>query len=450
MAQNLHQLEYDIINAVKSSDIDAFKEITDDMQAYDLAQIYMELSDTEQDGFRNLATFQQQADILAELDENYQNDFLFRLDTESTPQVIQHMSNDDLISLLTHMHAKEAETLLKNTDKDFSQVILNLMKYPPETAGRIMTDQLVWIDQKSTLGEAVEKLRHFATLAEYLNYIHVIDNEKRLVGVVSYRDLLLADGTQQIEEVMNTNVVTVDALMDQENVANIIQRYNFVTIPVVDDQDKLLGIVTIDDILDVVYQEADEDIEKLSASGKSIDFKTRPAVAAYKRLTWLVLLLFIGLISGSIIARFEETLEQVVALAFFMPMIAGMTGNTGTQSLAVVIRGLTVGDINMRGVFKLLVRELWVGIIIGITCGFLIFIIAFLWQNNLVLGLVIGFSLFCTLIIGTLAGTVIPLILYKLKVDPAVASGPLITTINDILSLLIYFGIATTLLSYLM
>src|SRR5699024_4691482 len=122
MAQNLHQLEYDIINAVKSSDIDAFKEITDDMQAYDLAQIYMELSDTEQDGFRNLATFQQQADILAELDENYQNDFLFRLDTESTPQVIQHMSNDDLISLLTHMHAKEAETLLKNTDKDFSQV----------------------------------------------------------------------------------------------------------------------------------------------------------------------------------------------------------------------------------------------------------------------------------------------------------------------------------------
>jgi Mg2+ transporter (mgtE) len=212
----------------------------------------------------------------------------------------------------------------------------------------------------------------------------------------------------------------------------------------------LLGIVTVDDILDVVYQEAEEDIEKFSASGKAIDFNTKPFTAAKRRLTWLVLLLFIGIVSGSIIASFEETLEQVVALAFFMPMVAGMTGNTGTQSLAVVIRGLTKERVNTKQVLKLLYRELRVGIIIGLTCGALIFVIAYLWQGSAILGLVIGTSLLCTLIIGTLAGTIIPLVLNRLNVDPAVASGPLITTINDILSLLIYFGIATAFLSHLM
>ena len=206
----------------------------------------------------------------------------------------------------------------------------------------------------------------------------------------------------------------------------------------------------LDDIIDVVFQEANEDIEKLSASGKAIDFNTKPLTAAIRRLPWLILLLFIGLVSGSIISGFEATLEQVVALAFFMPLIAGMTGNTGTQSLAVVVRGLTTEDLSFKQVIKLVFRELWVGIMIGVTCGVLIAIIAYAWQGSFTLGIVVGSSLLITLIIGTLAGTVIPLILYKFNVDPAIASGPLITTINDILSLLIYFGIATAFISALM
>ena len=450
MTQSMQHLKESIINTLQLQDFKSFKEITHNMQAYDLAQLYVNLYEREQDSFLRLASVQQMADIIAELNNDYQHTILGKMDTDKTSEVIQHMSNDDLINLLTYMDVAEAETLLKSTDKDFARVILNLMKYPPETAGRIMTDQLVWINQKSTVREAVDKLKHFAEIAEYLNYLHVIDNERKLVGVVSYRDLLLAEEDRRINEVMNSRTVTVDAMMDQEDVAQVIQRYNFVTIPVVDEENKLLGIVTVDDILDVVYLEANEDIEKISASGKAIDFNTKPSIAAYRRLTWLVLLLFIGLVSGSIIASFEETLEQVVALAFFMPMIAGMTGNTGTQSLAVVIRGLVASDIDTRQVFKLLIRELWVGVIIGVICGLLIFAIAFMWQGNAIFGFVVAFSLLCTLIIGTLAGTIIPLVLYRLNIDPAIASGPLITTINDILSLLIYFGIATTFLSYLM
>jgi magnesium transporter len=172
--------------------------------------------------------------------------------------------------------------------------------------------------------------------------------------------------------------------------------------------------------------------------------------ATLRRLPWLILLLFIGLVSGSIIDGFSATLEQVVSLAFFMPMIAGMTGNTGTQSLAVVVRGLVSQDLNFKQVIKLILREFWVGIIIGVICGILISIIALVWQGSLTLGIVVGSSLMLTLIIGTLSGTIIPLILYKFNFDPAIASGPLITTINDILSLLIYFGIATLFLSELM
>lgn len=194
----------------------------------------------------------------------------------------------------------------------------------------------------------------------------------------------------------------------------------------------------------------EEDNEESSSSDKAIDLNTKPLTAAYRRLPWLILLLFIGVVSGSIIDGFSMTLEKVVALAFFMPMIAGMTGNTGTQSLAVVVRELETQDLDIKKTIKLIVRELWVGIIIGAACGILLLIVAFVWQGSYTLGIVVGGSLLLTLIIGTLVGTIIPLILHKFKVDPAIASGPLITTINDILSLFIYFGIATLFLSKLM
>jgi magnesium transporter len=248
---------------------------------------------------------------------------------------------------------------------------------------------------------------------------------------------------------MFTRVISVNAEADQEEAAQMIERYDFLAIPVVTNEQILIGIVTFDDILDVIIKEANEDIEKLSATGKSIDFDTKAFVAAYRRLPWLILLLFIGVVSGTIISNFQGTLSKVVALAFFMPMIAGMTGNTGTQSLAVVVRGLISRDINKKDIFKLIIREFNVGLIIGITCGVVISIIAYVWQGSAILGLVVGSSLVITLIIGTLAGTIIPIILYKLKIDPAVASGPLITTLNDILSLLIYFGMATLFLSKL-
>ncbi|MFC4402784.1 magnesium transporter [Gracilibacillus xinjiangensis] len=439
-----------IIQSVKDGKKRNFQELIDELQPYDMSKQYHYLPVKHRNKFLLYLSIDQLAELLQELDKKEQLDVLTKLGIEKSSKVLDLMQNDDLASLLTDMEPEVMDEFLSEMKQEESAIVKNLMNYPPETAGRIMNNRFVWIPEHYTIREAVDKLKHFAELAEYLNYLYVINEKKKLVGVVSYKDLLLADLNELVQDIMYKRVVKTDVYTDQEEVANLISRYDFVSLPVVTEDNTLVGVITVDDVIDIVIQEANEDIEKLSASGKAIDFQTKPIVAAYRRLPWLILLLFIGLISGGIISRFQETLQTVVALAFFMPMISGMTGNTGTQSLAVVVRGLVSKDLNFKQVVQLIFRELWVGIIIGVTCGILISFIAYIWRGNYVLGLVIGSSLLITLIIGTLAGTIIPLILYKLKVDPAVASGPLITTINDILSLLIYFGIASAFITKLM
>lgn len=322
--------------------------------------------------------------------------------------------------------------------------------YSPETAGHLMKGGYVALQDTLTVEQAIILLRDKVKGLKNIYYVYVINENEQLTGVLSVRELLAAPNNELLSAVMHSDLVYFYDDLDQEEAARIFRDRDLVSVPVLNDLQQLIGIVHVEDIIDVIHQEADEDIGKLTASGKEIDFHTSPLTAAKKRLPWLILLLFIGLISGGIIESFEETLETVVALAFFMPMIAGMTGNTGTQSLAVVVRGLVSEKLDMKKAWKLLGREFIVGIIIGITCAITIAIIAYFWRGSLMLSFVVGISLLATLIIGTLAGTIIPLLLYKFKADPAVASGPLITTINDILSLLIYFGIATMFISKLM
>ncbi len=424
-----------------------FQQMIDELQPYDVAQLYKTLPEKHRHKFLVFLFPKQIAEMVEELESDYQADVLQKLGVEKASAIFDFMDNDDLADLFNELSVEKIEEYLAAMDHEDSQTVKDLMQYPADTAGGIMTNHYVWIRSYYTVREAVDKFKSFASYAESLSYLYVLNEDKQLVGVVSYRDLLLADMKEKIEDIMFTRVISVPVDMDQEDVARTIQRYNFIAIPVVDNY-KLVGIITVDDVIDVFIEEANEDIERLSASGKDIDFNTKAIVAAYRRLPWLILLLFIGLISGSIISSFQNTLHQVVALAYFMPMIAGMTGNTGTQSLAVVVRGLVSDDLDQHAILKLIFRELRVGMLIGLTNGVLIFLVASFWQN-LTFGFVVGGSLFATLIIGTLAGTIIPLILYKFGVDPAIASGPLITTLNDIFSLSVYFGMATLFLSYL-
>ena len=448
MSEN--QITLHLIKTLKENKKKEFEAILDELQPYDIAQIYEDLPEKHKTRFLLYMNVDRLADLIQELSKEDQLEVLNKLGIEKTGEVLDLMDNDDLALLLDDLSPEKIASLLSGMKKSESQIVQDIMNYPPETAGRLMTNRFVWIRDYYTIMDAVGKLKSFAEFAETINYLYVIDQDRKLVGVVSYRDLLIAEPSEVIKNIMYERVISVSVTTDQEEVARLVERYDFLAIPVVSEDNVLMGIATVDDIIDVVIQEANEDFEKLSATGKSIDFETKAFVAAYRRLPWLILLLFIGILSGSIISGYEDTLQKVVALAFFMPMISGMTGNTGTQSLAVVVRGLVSNDIDKKVVLRLIMREFCVSLIIGLICGILISLIAFFWQGNAILGAVVGSSLFLTLIIGTLAGTIIPLILYHFKIDPAVASGPLITTLNDIFSLVTYFGIATMFIKHLM
>lgn len=447
--ENQEELTIALNRTLKEGDREGFVKLLKDLRPYDQAIQYMKIPRKLHPIFVDCMDLSMLTEMLPYLKAKSQVELIQSLDPDKAIPILDMMQNDDLAAMLTDLKPEEIDRLTNMMVREEAENVRKILDYPADSAGRSMTNRFVWVHENYSVAKTTEKLRYYSGYATSMNYIYVINNDKQLIGVVSYRQLLLADPDAKITDIMSRRVISVDAFTDQEDVAKQFARYDFVSVPVTDEDGVLVGIITFDDVIDIIVREADEDIEMLMASGKQIDFHTKPLTAAYKRLPWLILLLFIGLVSGSIISGFEATLEQVVALAFFMPLIAGMTGNTGTQSLAVVVRGLASDDIDLKQSLKLIVRELIVGVIIGITCGALIAVIAFIWQGSFMLGIVVGSSLVLTLIIGTFAGTIIPLILSRFKFDPAVASGPLITTVNDILSLLIYFGIATAFLSKL-
>ena len=433
---------------------DKLREIFDEIHSYDQAQILMELSAEHRRLLAEFLTDEEMAEIIQELSIEQQKLIIDELGIERYSKIIAEMPSDDAADLLADLDEVRLNQVLDLMDDKEEADLRELMEYPENTAGGLMTTEYIVLPENFTADEAIKKLRQLAPDAETVYYLYVIDSEGRLRGVLSLRDLIIASPETKIHEIMYERVVSVPIDMDQEEVAKLIDKYDFLAVPVIDKQQRLVGIITVDDAMDVLAEEASEDIAKLGGIGGGdpgvLDINVKAIDAAKRRIPWLALLLCIGIFSGNIISQFEDTLNKVVVLAYFIPVIAGMAGNTGTQSLAVVVRGLATGQFAGRNILKLIKREARVGLIIGTTNGILISIIAALWQNNIVLGFVIGLALWITLIVATLAGTIIPLILVRLKIDPAVASGPFITTINDILGLTIYFTVATAFMSYLL
>ena len=292
-------------------------------------------------------------------------------------------------------------------------------------------------------------LKNEAPNAETIYYIYVVDDDKKLVGVISLRDLIISHDDVMIGEIMSGRVRAVGVSEDQEAIARQMKDYDFLALPVVDFQHHLLGIITVDDIMDVMEEEASDDYSKLAGIADLDSIDRSPVNAAKKRLPWLIALLFLGMFTASLIGRFEDTLDKVAILAVFIPLIAGMAGNTGTQALAVAVRGIATGDLEKENKMSLVIREAGTGLITGTTCGIVVSIVVYVWKGEFFLGLLVGISVLVSLFVATLAGTLVPLLMHKLKVDPAVASGPFITTINDIISILIYFGLATLFMNYL-
>jgi len=435
--------------ALKNDDMESFRKNFLDLHPYDQMEFFIEQSEANRLNVYAYLSPEEFAEVMINIELKDTQLYFVEMDPRFAAMVLSEMSADDAVDILNEMDKEEVASFLSLMEAESANEIKQLLHYEEKTAGSIMTTEYVAVYQDQTVREAMKVLKKEAPDAETIYYLYVLDESKRLVGVLSLRDLIIAGDDKRIEEVMRGNIVAVSVAKDQEEIAQTMMDYDFLALPVVDFQNHLLGIITVDDILDVVEEEAIDDYSKFAAMSDTETKDVTVLAAAKKRLPWLIILLFLGMLTANLIGQFEATLEQVAILAIFIPLIAGMAGNSGTQALAVAVRGIATGDYGKQGRLKLIAREAGTGFITGAVCGIVITIVIYVWQDDIYLGMLVGFSIFASLIVATLAGTLVPMIMDRFHIDPAVASGPFITTINDIISILIYFGMATTFMSYL-
>ncbi|CQR47987.1 Magnesium transporter MgtE [Paraliobacillus sp. PM-2] len=444
------QLWEKIQDALFNEHIDEFRAEFLEIHPYDQAKIFEEQTEDIRFLIYTYLSPEEVADVMEHVDEELTEQFIIEMNPTFAAQVLAEMATDDAVDILNELDINKVASFLTMMEQEAAEEIKTLLHYEEKTAGSIMTTEFVVIHTEQTVKQAMRHLRKEAPEAETIYYIYVVDKDKRLVGVISLRDLIIAEGDWLISDVMSDRVVSVPVGENQEDIAQMMRDYDFLALPVVDFQDHLLGIITVDDIMDVMDQEANDDYSKLAGVSDMERSGDNALISAKKRLPWLIILLFLGLFTASIIGRFEATLDKVAILAIFIPLIAGMAGNTGTQALAVAVRGIATGEIEKQGKWKIIMREAMTGLITGITCGIVITIVVYVWQGSLYLGILVGISIMATLIVATIAGALVPLVMDRFNIDPAVASGPFITTINDIISVMIYFGLATAFMNLLL
>ncbi len=436
---------------IAKGDIDGFREEFLALHSYEQSE-YFEISDDDvrQKMYRFLSP-EEVSEFFEnlEIDEEDYEALFETMNATYASQVLEQMSYDNAVDILNQLSKKKIASLLMLMNREKAKEIKALLHYDEDTAGGIMTTEYISLTINTPVHEALMRVKDQAPDAETIYVIFVVDEDKKLVGVISLRDLIIAENDAYIEDIMSERVISANVADDQEDVAQTMRDYDFIAMPVVDYQNHLLGIITIDDIVDVMDEEASEDYSRLAGVSDIDSTDDTIFQTALKRLPWLLILTVLGMITASILGSFEETLEKVALLAAFIPIISGMSGNSGTQSLAVSVRNISTGDIKEKSKIKLALRESGSGFLTGITCAVSLSLIIMLLYGQPYLALIVGTSLTIAMTVGTTIGSVIPLVINRLGIDPAVASGPFITTINDIVSMLIYFGLATTFMSYL-
>lgn len=450
--QHEQELNEELLNnLLETGDVESFREEFLSHHPYDQATFYEKAELEIRQLMYQYLSPKEMADIYEaiELDDDEYEALFKEMNVHYAADLLSAMYTDDAVDVLNKLNKEQVATYLSIMDKESARQIKDLLHYEEYTAGSIMTTEFVSIPMNSTVRSAMNILRNAAPNAETIYYVFVVDEDLRLSGIVTLRDLIISDEDTLISSIMNERVVSVSVGEDQEEVARMIKDYDFLAMPVVDFQDHLLGIITVDDIIDVLDEEASDDYSKLAAVSDMDTFDRGPLTAAKKRLPWLILLTFLGMLTANLMGMFEATLDQVALLAVFIPLIAGMAGNSGTQALAVAVRGIATGDIEEESKMKLLFREAGTGLITGLVCGLVVIGLVYFWKGELLIGLLVGTAVAGSIFVATLAGSFIPLLIHRLKIDPAVASGPFITTLNDIISILIYLGLATTFLGSL-
>jgi magnesium transporter len=418
----------------------------------DLAQLFSELTDKDRHSAFSL---------LLERNSRLAMEGLSELGPEAGAALLAGRSAEEIAKLVQDLPTDDAAAVVDYLPEELSAAVLELMQkrpagadvgdlleYEERTAGRIMNPKVFALSEDMTAGEAITAVQTSRDV-EVVFYVYVIDVRRHLVGVVSLRRLLLVSPSTPLKRIMTTDIISVRADMDQEEVARQVASYNLLAIPVVDEENKLVGVITVDDVIDVIKDEATEDVYRLAGVTGDDRVFTRPIESLRKRLPWLIINLGTAFLAASVVAVFQNTISIVTALAVFMPVVAGMGGNAATQTLTVIVRGIALGELTWSNSRKALLKETLVGLGNGLACGLVGGLVVFLFKGDIWLGAILAMAMVINMFIAATAGTLIPLALRAMKIDPALASSVFITTLTDVFGFFSFLGLGTLFIKYL-
>jgi len=421
----------------------ALRNLLIELHPADIADIFTTLRKEERKYLFPLLPAEMASAVLPELDPPVVEQLLEDVSEKELSSLVDKMDSDDAADIISELPEEIAQNILEQIPAEVSEEVKELLTYEEDTAGGIMALEFVAVNLKSSVNQTIKAIRRAKKRIEHIHNVWVVDEQGVLTGSVSLTDLVLAKGKSLLAKIVDTDIKYVYTDMDQEEVAILFRKYDLVALPVVNSAQQLVGQITIDDIIDVVEEEASEDMSLFAGASDEEIQEDSFLKISWVRLPWLMVAFIGQLIAALIIETFEGTITQIIALTFFMPLIMAMGGNSGIQSSIIIIRGLATGEISLESTWRRFFRELRVSLFIGFIFGLLIALVVGWWQN-MVMGLVIGIALNLVILQATLFGGLIPFLLKRADIDPALASGPFITTVNDILGLLIYLIIITT------
>ena len=434
---------------LEQNDLQGAKAILVPVQPADIAEAIEGLPEAMQAIAFRLLSKGEAIEVYEYLDSSIQQALIEEFKRQDVLDIVDQMSPDDRVRLFDELPAKIVNRLLEQLSPTERQATAQLLGYEAGTAGRIMTPELISFKEGFTVTQALERIRRLANVTETIYYLYVTDNARRLTGTLSLRDLVTSQPSQTIGEIMTREAVFIYTDTDQEEVAKVIQRYDFLAVPVVDREQRLVGIVTVDDVIDIIQEETTEDIYALGGgvqSGGDNYFQTDLLTVARKRVVWLLVLLLTNTVTGTIIKSQESLLQQVVSLAAFIPLLTGTGGNVGAQSSTVVIRGMNTDEIRAMGQYQVILREGIAGLMLGTMLGSIATVWAYFLQGNWAVAISVGVSLIVISVLASVSGSALPFLFRFLRLDPALMSAPFITTAVDVAGVLIYFNLARLIL----
>lgn len=425
------------------------KIILEDMNEQDIAELFMELEERDLTLIYRLLPKELAAEVFVNMEPEYQEALIRAFSDSELREVLDELYVDDAVDMIEEMPATLVKRILKHTDPEMRKSINEILRYPEDSAGSIMTTEYVDLKRSMTVSDAFTRIRRTGVDKETIYTCYVTDSKRKLKGVVTAKELLLADEGDLIRDIMEPNVISVSTREDKEVVADLFQKYDFLALPVVDGEERLVGIVTVDDAIDVLQEEMTEDIEKMAAITPTDKPYLKMSVFENykKRIPWLMLLMVSATFTEKIINHFEGALTACVALTAFIPMLTGTCGNCGAQSSATIIRGMSLGDIQFRDTFKVIMKEMAIAIACGFTLACVNFVKLMIFDDvGVFVALAVSVTMLMAVVFAKVVGSILPVLAKKIGFDPAVMSSPFISTIVDAVTLLIYFTIASAIL----